>query len=293
MFLRSFGELDILHEEQLINDKLDGYEILVLFDVKLLPEEVAQRIVSFVRNGGTVVADCVPALGKYKKPLDVMEKLFGVSGAETGRIIRSDHWIPCKPPNKARWHFRPNDVHKEPNYATDTLKGSVLGQNLNLTLVSPRACEVATGENLLKTVSGQPGVVYKKTGKGQTFLLGFCLQDTYFKTWQDGDESARGQLRNLLRAITKEAGVRPHVYSSNPDIEASVRANGRGGFLFVINHESKDSETIVRLSDLGFTIKKIVDLADDRAVLFKRRKGHVEFNVNTAIGETRLLRLTK
>ena len=38
LFLRAFGELDILHEEQVTDDALDGYQVLVLFDVKLLPE---------------------------------------------------------------------------------------------------------------------------------------------------------------------------------------------------------------------------------------------------------------
>jgi hypothetical protein len=36
LFLRSFGELDILHEEQVTDDGLNGYKMLVLGDVSLL-----------------------------------------------------------------------------------------------------------------------------------------------------------------------------------------------------------------------------------------------------------------
>ena len=62
LFLRAFGELDVLHEEQVTDDSLDGYRVLVLFDVKLLPGEGrrADRVVR--RQGGLVIADCVPGL---------------------------------------------------------------------------------------------------------------------------------------------------------------------------------------------------------------------------------------
>ena len=60
LFLRAFGELDILHEEQIKDDRLDGYRVLVLFDVTLLPAEVARRIASFVEHGGVVITVACP-----------------------------------------------------------------------------------------------------------------------------------------------------------------------------------------------------------------------------------------
>ena len=42
-------------EEQVAAGKLDDYKILVMFDVKLLPQSVAEKIVSFVNKGGVVV----------------------------------------------------------------------------------------------------------------------------------------------------------------------------------------------------------------------------------------------
>ncbi len=288
LFLRAFGELDILHEEQMTDDSLDGYEILVLFDVRLLPRAVADRIASFVRKGGVVIADCVPHMGAYKRPMTTMEELFGVKNAKTGRIRRSGHWVPC---TKAApyWANRPENPPDESVFATDMLKGRALGQSLDITLVSPRPCTATSAEILIKTASGQPGVVHRKIGKGRVFLLGFCLQDTYFKSWQDEKDVSRAQLRGLIGAMTRMAGVRPHVHSSNPDIEASIRANGREGFLFVINHETMTPETTVRLTDLGFEIGKMVDLADGRQVPFRRNQGVVELTVSVPLGETRLL----
>ena len=220
-----------------------------------------------------------------------MENLFGVTDAETGRIKRTGQWVPSKT-EEPSWYARPDDAPDESIFTTDTLKGKTLGQKLNITLVSPRPCKVTTGKVLIKTVSGQPGVINRNVGKGKIFLLGFCLQDTYFKTWQDENKKARDQLRGLIQALTKKAGLQAHVYSSNPDIEASVRANEHEGFLFVINHEAENIETTVQLADLDFKIDRITNLADDRLLKFRKKRGCIEMNISVPVGETRLFHLT-
>jgi hypothetical protein len=290
LFLRAFGELDILHEEQVTDDQLDGYEIVVLFDVKLLPRAVAERIASFVRNGGIVIADCVPGLDASRRPLAVMEELFGVEAAATGRIGRFGHWVP-RVNGVPYWANRPENPPDESIFSTDRLEGSALGQALAMELVSPRPCSVTTGKILIETASGQPGVVHRQVGKGQVFLLGFCLQDSYFKTWQEENLAARGQLRGLLRALADTAGVRPHVHCSNPDIEASIRAGASTGFCFVINHEAERPDTTIRLADLDFDIGKLIDLADNSPVPIRQQQGVTELELTVPLGETRLLQV--
>ena len=77
--MRAFGELDIIHEEQIVDDRLNGYKVLVIGDVKLIPEDVAEHIINFVKNGGIVIADCVPQMNSYKQSLESMLHSFGVS----------------------------------------------------------------------------------------------------------------------------------------------------------------------------------------------------------------------
>lgn len=288
LFLRAFGELDILHEEQVTDARLDGYQVLVLFDVALLPADVAKRIATFVENGGVVIADCVPRLNEFREPMTVMEDLFGVHDAKTDRIRRSGHFIRTGD-GQSNWAFAtPN----ESNPPTDVLKGEVLGQPLDMTLVSLRPATAGTGEVLLKTEAGQPAIVQRSVGKGRVFLLGFCLQDTYFRTWQDDKPAAREQLTGLLHAITEAAGVRPQVRSSNPDIEASVRAGATDGYLFVINHEAATPTVEIMLRELGFAIGQIVDAADGKPIPFENKQGTVVLNLSVAVGETRLLHVT-
>ena len=281
LFLRAFGELDILHEDQVTDDALCGYELLLLFDVELLPEDIAKHIASFVRNGGTVIADCVPRLNAGRQPMSIMEELFGVKDAKGGRIRRMGHWVPYKT-QAPIWANRPEDFPDETVYTTDALKAEALGTTLDVTLVSPRPCTVTTGQVLASTASGQPAVVHRKVDGGHAFLLGFCLQDTYFKTWEDNTPEPRAQLRALLHTMTRTARIRPHVRSSNPDIEAAVRANEREAFLFVINHEAEDPAAAIRMADLPFRIGGITDLGSGQPVAFTR-EGEDEIKLDVAV----------
>ncbi|MCC6694293.1 MAG: hypothetical protein IT365_01555 [Candidatus Hydrogenedentes bacterium] len=288
LFLRAFGELDILHEDQVTDDTLDGREILVLFDVELLPENVADHIAQFVRKGGVVIADCVPRMNAYKEPMSTLEEVFGVKDMSGTRIRRSGHWVPYKT-QEPIWANRPENPPDETVFATDTLKAAALGQSLDFKVVSPRPCTVTSATMLAKMDSGQPGLVRSDAESGHAFLLGFCLQDTYFQTWEDDNATAREQLRSLLHTITQEAGVRPRVYSSNPDIEAALRANEREGFLFVINHEAQEPAVTVQLRDLAFEIGDVVNLDTSQPVAFQKEDGAVRLDLSVPVGEAALL----
>ncbi len=292
LFLRAFGEVDVIHEEQVTDASLNGYEALLLFDVALLPEDVARRIARFVERGGLVIADAVPSLGKLRDPMPVMEECFGVTDSETRRIQRTGHYVPYTVGQDPVWAFRDENAPDESVYETDTLRGNVFGTDLDFALVSPRSCTVKDADVLARTTGGAPGIVTRKVGKGRVFLLGFCLQDTYFHTFEKENPAARAQLRALLRGMCAEAGVRPHVYSSNPDIEAVVRANERRAALFIINHETDRAETEVRLADLPFAIGRVVDLADGQDVPFSRDGEVVQLTTRAPRGTTRLFELT-
>jgi len=289
LFLRAFGELDVLHEEQVKDDYLDGYQILTLFDVRLLPDEIARRIGAFVERGGIVISDCVPNLDAYQKPSEIMENLFGVRNAVTQRLMRSGVWVPSL--SKPHWFIPPLAGVAGRAVTRESVKGTAFDREYNLRIVSPRTCTVVTGDVLLKTVSGHPVVIHRRVGNGQMFLLGFCVQDTYFQTWKDDDPESRNQLRDLLHHLTEVAGVRPHVYSSNPDIETVLRMNNNEAYVLAINHEAESDATDVRLAGLEFPAREIVDLADDATVKFKQTEYGISFELTVQHDKPRLLRL--
>jgi hypothetical protein len=291
LFLRAFGEMDILHEEQITDDRLNGYKVLVLADVKLLPEKVARHIASFVQKGGIVISDCVPRMDAFKQPLHVMTNLFGVSHSATGRIEQEGQWVPFTA-LAPKMSFPPDTDEKIRPVHFDSLHSKAFGNSYRFRVVSPRASQVTTGTTALTMNSGTAALITRKVGKGKTYLFGFCIQDTYFRTWKNHDLKGREDLRSLVSAVFHDAGVRSHIYSSNPDIEASVRANKKQGYIFIINHESSEPQTTVRLADLDFPVGKITDVESGHSIPFTASGGLIDFKIKSLFGTTRLLKVT-
>ena len=291
LFRQAFGELDCLHEEQVKDASLNNYEVLVLFDIQLLPQEIAQRIAEFVSAGGIVIADCVPSLDAYKKPMQIMAELFGVADAQTSRVKRSGVWVASL--TDPHWFVHPEPGDAEDAVIGEIIFGSALGEDYEFRAVSPRACRVTTGEVLLPGGKGAPALVHRESGKGRAFLFGFCMQDTYFSTWQTGDKASRAALMRLLRAITKSAGVAPNIFSSNPEIEACLRSNQQDAYVLVINHEAETFQTSVRITEPAFGVKKIFNLATNRKLEFQKIGNAIEFDIEVPRDRPQLLHLVK
>lgn len=209
----------MLHEDQVTDDRLQGYQALVLCDVKLLPAETARHIEAFVRRGGVLIADCVPQMDARKERMDSLLKLFGVSQAGTDRIVQAGHWVPYAP-REPGMVFAPPDGTAAPEVRTDAVAGKAFGHRFAFKVVSPRPCAVSGGKALLPMKSGRQALIRRKAGRGSAWLFGFCLQDTYFQMWKEDDTAAREQLGELIGSLLEATKIRPHVHLSNPDIEA-------------------------------------------------------------------------
>jgi hypothetical protein len=291
LFLRAFGELDILHEDQIKDNQLADYQVLVLCDVKLLAEEGANNIERFVRRGGTVIADCVPQLNECRKPLNTLMPLFGVRCAATDRSVQEGHWIPYSTRDPVMANAAPADTNKAPPVFA-VAAGKAFGHAYEFKVANPRACEVAAGKVRLRLKSGQPALISHRIGSGATYLFGFCLQDSYFRTYRDADVPARSQLGSLISDLFSDAKVRAHIHSSNPEIEASVRANSTEGYVFIINHEGTQPQATIHLAELSFRIKHMVDVDSGEPVPFRAIREGIEFPITAAFGSTRLLRVS-
>jgi hypothetical protein len=293
--LRAFGEMDVIHEEQITDEKMNGYDILVLADVKMLPAQVARNIEKFVQKGGIVIADCVPQMDAYLQPLSVMDNLFGISSSSTSRVLQKGQWNPFSmlPP---QWAHGLKTPPPPPVKTFAKAAGTAFGQKYDFTIVTPRDCISADGTVVLSTESGQPLLIEKEVGKGKAYLLSFCLQDTYFQTWAKEDLSSRSQLYDLMHHIFSDTKLHAHAYSSNPDMEVAVRANEKEAYVFVINHEAPNAITDVTLSDLGFEVGEIMDVEWGRPVAFTKDGNLIKFTAlaveGTPTGVTRLLKIT-
>ncbi len=293
LFLRAFGEMDIIHEEQITDETLSGYRALVMCDVELLPRKVAEHIARFVERGGVVIADCLPQTDETLKPMRLLSDVFGVDEASTDRIKREGQWVPfVRLPQKMS--FPAADGVEASEAVFDHLAGrGPCGGEFDFKVTSPRTIEVAGGAPaVIDMLSGVPALTSKTTGAGRAYLLGFCVQDTYFQAWKEYDENTRSQLAALVGELFSDAGVVSHVHSSNPDVEAGLRAGPGTAYLFVINHETHLSPTVITLSGLGFTPGRITDVESGRNVPFTSSPKGAKLAFDAPFASTHLLKVT-
>ncbi len=291
-FLRAYGEVDILHEDQVKDDTLEGYNTLLLFDVALLPNAVCEHIKSFVEKGGLLIADSVPTLNELRQPNATLQELFGVKNPSHDRIPRTGHWIGYKNTHTPGWAFRTDNAPDENSLEKETrLSGEVCGKAFAMTAVSPRSCEPTTAQVLLKNASGQPGLTTRQAGQGRVYQLGFCVLDTYFKHVREQNSAEEAKVVELLRNLALSTGVLPHVRSTNPCIEAALRANENKGYLFVINHETDDGKVTVQLSGLGFPAKTFIDLGSGQTLTTRTEGGATALDLDVPLGEVRIIRM--
>jgi hypothetical protein len=285
-FRRAFGELDIIHEEQIEKSGVGDYKILVLFDVKMLPQKVTQKIEQFVKDGGVLIGDCVPNLDEKRQPTNAMAKIFGVSDAETGRL----EWPVLKPqlPTVA---FRVTHPMFSGIYRGGRVIGELFQQLTEFPVASPRHLQLAGATALMDSVTGGPAFTVNELGKGRAYLLAFCVQDTDFLAHATGNSETLKGVANIFRAISVNTHIRAHVRSSNPDVEAGLRANEKEAFLFVISHEAKDGKAEIEVRDLPFEVKQIKDVANNDDVKFDRQGKTIKLQVDAPTGATYLMRL--
>ena len=283
LFLRAFGELDILHEEQITDDTLNGYQALVLCDVTLLPEKVAERIARFVENGGTVIADCVPQMNEHKKASDTMNRLFGVTDASTKRVKREGQWVPFVN-LPAKYSFPPANNVTDSEYQFDAWN--------EMQIVSPRTCKATEATVKGSSKNGTPMMLTRKLEKGNVTLFGFCMQDTYFQACKTDDQVTLDALYNWVRNAFAENGITSHVYSSNPDVEAGLRSSDKVAYLFVVNHETQLGDSKVALRQLPGKVAKVLDVETDCPVAYTLAVDGIDLNLNVPFGKTQLIKIT-
>jgi hypothetical protein len=292
LFLQAFGELDCLHEEQVRDGGLGDYRILVLFDVLLLPQAVAKRIVEFVNGGGTIIADCVPRLDEYRNPVPIMLDLFGVQETHQDRVQRSGVWIPSQ--TQPHWFIMPPSGHDEDVIEGEIVDGTAFDSSFTFRAISPRRFHSVAADVLLKTVRGDAALSCRRSGDGTTYLLGFCMQDTAFVGWKDGDHASRRALQQLVWRITQQAHSTPNVHSTNPDIEVSLRRNANEAYLIAINHEAEDASTRVSVIKPDFGVTQIQNLAEGHTQQFHIVDGRIVlFDIQVPRERPQLLRLTQ
>jgi hypothetical protein len=258
-FLRAYGELDCVHEEQIAAGKLDEYDVIALFDVHCLPRDAADTLRRWVDAGGLLIADEVPQTDERLQPLDVLDTTFGVAGRPKMSHQPAELSDPEHPPIPMTRQYAPADATALPG--------------------APSFAD------------GRPAFLMHGSGAGTTLLMQFPLKDAYLAyLTHEGDGLPELAAMEAIGRVVAETGLEAGVYSSNPGIEACVRETPEGTLiLLLINHECRLSQTEVRLDGCP-SDPYLQDLVTGKPIAAQMgRPGELVLSADVPFGETRML----
>jgi hypothetical protein len=259
--------INILDGRQVTADSLRPYKLVIFPFYLCLRQNVADAIAAYVAGGGTVLADARFGIineldqGYRVNPGAGLEKLFGAR--------RHDLFASHNP-----WEIRVTQPTGLLNGVSlpSRLVGRVFREELQL----EKGSEGKTVGVFEKT--GTPAVVVRRTGKGQTILLGFSLG---IPLLENNDPGAAG----LLRAVWQSAGVKPPIRIANNasagPVEAVVHSRGHQDerLVYVLNWGHLPSNLTAELPWPGRARLQGKDMVSGHAVPVEHKEDRAVFTL--------------
>jgi len=158
-----------------------------------------------------------------------------------------------------------------------TLPGHLVGRVFREELQLEKGSEGAVAAVFEK--AGTPAIVVRRTGKGQTILLGFSLGIPLLENHDPGAAA-------LLRAAWQSAGVKPPVHvvtaSNAGPVEAVVHARGREDerLVYVLNWGHHRADVKAELPWPGQTPLEGKDMVSGHAVVVEHKQNRAVFSLD-------------
>ncbi len=258
--------INILDGRQLSADGLKPYRLVIFPFYLCLRKNVAEAIKAYVTGGGTVLADArfgiINSLdrGYRVNPGLGMSKLFGA---------RRHDLVASHSPFEIR-------VTEPAGLLSATLPSRLMGRVFREVLQLEKGSEGGIVAVFEETQT--PAVVVRRTGKGQTILLGSSLGTPLL---EDHDPGAA----ELLRATCKSAGVRPPIrISTAPSagpVEAVVHSRGREDerLVYLLNWGNRQAEVNAQVPWVGQARLEGKDLVSARPVPIEHKRNGAFFTL--------------
>jgi hypothetical protein len=260
--------INILDGRQVTAESLKPYKLVIFPFYLCLRKNVADAIETYVTGGGTALADARFGIineldqGYRVNPGVGMEKLFGAR--------RHDLFASHNP-----WEIRVTQPSGLLNGVTlpSHLVGRVFREDLQL----EKGSEGKVVGVFEKT--GTPAVVVRRTGKGQTILLGFSLGIPLLGNDDPGAAA-------LLRAVWESAGVKPPIRVStgagSVPLEAVVHSRGLADerLVYLLNWGHHQADVTAELPWPGQATLQGKDIVSRRSVRIEHKENRAIFTVS-------------
>jgi beta-galactosidase len=260
--------INVLDGRQVTGGSLKPYKLVIFPFYLCLRKNVAEAIEGYVADGGTVLADARFGIineldrGYQVNPGVGMAKLFGA---------RRHDLVAAYTP----WEIRVTQPTGLLNGVS--LPSHLLGRVFREELQLEKGSEGKVVAVFEKT--GTPAVVVRRTGKGQTILLGFSLGIPLLENHDPGAAA-------LLRAVWQSAGVKPPVQLATPagagPVEAVVHSRGREDerLVYVLNWGYRPSNITAEIPWPGQARLQGKDMVSGRTVTVDHKGNRVVFTLS-------------
>jgi beta-galactosidase len=246
--------INVLDGRQVTADRLEPYKLVIFPFYLCLRKNVAEAIAAYVAAGGTVLADARFGImneldqGYPVNPGLGMANLFG---ARRHDLVASHH----------PWEIRVTQPAALLNGATlpSRLLGRVFREDLQLEKNNEGKVIAVFAK------AGTPAVVVRRTGKGQTILLGFALGIPLLENHDPGAAA-------LLRAVWQSAGVKPPIRMATPaqagPVEAVVHSRGHADerLVYLLNWGHREEKVMAEIPWPGQARLQGKDMVSGHAV---------------------------
>jgi beta-galactosidase GanA len=265
--------VDFVHPMDVVGNKLGQYKILFMPFPVMLSKDVAEGIVRYIENGGTVVAEARLAWND--------ERGFSsneVPGQGLAAVFGAQEKV-IKPMDKPEIVVEP--AAGLPGVASGT-RAFAEGFEEEL--------EPLPGARILgRFADGAPAIVENTYGRGEAILVGSFLGMAYQR---QHDDSAAA---NVMLGLARAAGVEPDVVVSGTNtVEVEVRrlVSDTVQFLFAFNHSTQPAEATIAVN-MPWAVRDARSINEDQEVAFGKSAGRVVLNKNLAGGEIWVVRLNR
>ncbi len=259
--------INVLDGRQVTAASLKPYKLVIFPFYLCLRNNVAEAIEAYVADGGTVLADARFGIineldrGFQVNPGLGMAKLFG---ARRHDLVDSH----------SPWEIRVTQPAGLLNGVS--LPSHLVGRVFREELQIEKGSEGKVVAVFEKT--GTPAVVVRRTGKGQTILLGFSLGIPLLENHDPGALA-------LLRAVWQSAGVKPPIQivgaANAGPVEAVVHSRGREDerLVYVLNWGHRQANIRAELPWSGRARLLGKDMVSGRAVSIEHEENGVVFSL--------------
>ena len=253
--------VDFVHPEDVVNNKLDQYKLLLLPYPVMLAKNVGEGIARFVRSGGTAVAEARLAWNDERSFANAVIPGFGLDhifGAREKSIQPADR--------PALWTEASSLLPGLPTHFPVT--GEAFAESLE---------PLPKSSVLARFSDGQAAMVVNTFGKGKAILVGSFLALSYEK---EHDPSTK----RLLLSLAQAAGVTPEVEVSGAGTqETEVRRllDSDVQMVFVFNHSKETADLQLSLFP-PWMPRQARDWTEDRPVRFDSQGGRLIFHKSLA-----------